>query len=169
MKPTLRQTGHGYVLLSAAVFVAILANKPHETAAAQNVTLSVNDVVGCYELRSIEWTPSLSTLPESQWRLYTPPRFFTLTATPVRDSKYRRILSRYPEDSQRLTHGAWMLTSDHELTAMFPHSGFDRLFLVVSQRAGDGRFSGRAVAQTDTGALNREGSVAFGRVACWEN
>ena len=78
-------------------------------------------------------------------------------------------MSRYPADSQRLTHGAWMLTGDYELTAMFPANGFERLFLVVSQRSSDGRISGRAVAQTDTGALERKGSVVFGRVACWEN
>jgi hypothetical protein len=66
MNPTLPPTGRRSVLLSAAVLVAVLANEAHGTAAAQNGTLSVNDVVGCYELRSIEWTPPLSTLPESR-------------------------------------------------------------------------------------------------------
>jgi hypothetical protein len=171
MNPTLPPTRRRYVLLSAVVLVAVLANETHGTTAAQNVTLSVNDVVGCYELRSIEWTPPLSTLPESQRRLYTPPRFFTLAATLVssrQESKYRRILSRYLNDSQRLTHGGWMLTSDNELTAMFNANGFEWLFLFVSQSS-DGRFSGRAVAHTDTGRLKPEGTVAFGRVACWAN
>jgi hypothetical protein len=169
MNPTLPPTSRRYVLLSAAVFVVIFANEAHGTAAAQNVTLSVNDVVGCYELHSIEWTPSVSTLPESQWRLYRPPRVFALTTTPM-GGKYRRILSRYPDDSQRLAHGAWMLTNDdHELTAMFPRSGFEWLFLFVSQRSSDEPFSGRAVAMTDTGPLKPEGTVVFGRVACWEN
>jgi hypothetical protein len=51
-----------------------------------------------------------------------------------------------------------MLTTDQELTAMFPHGGFERLFLVVRQRSSDGRFFGRAVAQTDTGYLEAKGS-----------
>jgi hypothetical protein len=168
MNPTLQPIGRRYVLLSVAVFVAIFANEAHGTAAAQNVTLSVNDLVGCYELHSIEWTPSLSTLPESQRRLYMPPRFFALTAIPFRDSQDRRILSRYPDDSQRLTHGAWRLPNAYELSAMFPRSGFEWLFLVVSQRSSDRRFSGRAVVLTDTGPLNIKGTVGFGRVACWE-
>jgi hypothetical protein len=74
------------------------------------------------------------------------------------ESKYRRILSRYLNDSQRLAHGAWMLTSDHELTAMFNANGFEWLFLFVSQSS-DGRFSGGAEARTDTFALERKGSV----------
>lgn len=121
-----------YVLLSAAVVVAIVADWVHGTT-AQDVRLSVNDVVGCYELRSIEWTPDLSTLPESEWRRFLP------------------------------------LTKDHELTARFPHSGFEWLYLVVSQRSSDGRFSGRPVVFTDNGSWGRQGSVVFGRVACWEN
>jgi hypothetical protein len=169
MNATLPPTRRRYVLLSAAVVVAILADRAYGTAAAQDVSLSVNDVVGCYELRSIDWTPALLTLPEAQWRLYTPPRFFTLTATPMPNSKYRRILSRHPEDRRRLANGAWMLTNDDELTAMFPRSGFEWLFLVVSHRSSDGHFSGRAVALTDTGPLEPKGGVVFGRVACWDN
>ena len=165
---TLPPTRRYCLLLSAAVAVAIMADRAHGTAAAQDESLSVNDVVGCYELRSIEWTPALLPLPETQSRLYTPPRFFALTATPIPNSKYRRILSRHPEDRQRLANGSWMLTNDHELTAMFPHSGFEWLFLVVSQWSSDGPFSGRAVALTDTGPLERKGVVVFGRVACWE-
>ena len=69
---TLPPASRCYVLLSAAVVVAIVTNLAQGTAMAQDVRLSVNDVVGCYELRLIEWTPSLSTLPESQWRLSTP-------------------------------------------------------------------------------------------------
>jgi hypothetical protein len=156
------------VLLSVTLVVAIVANLAQGSAAAQDVRLSVDDVVGCYELHLIEWTPSLSTLTESP-RLFTHPRFFALTANPMRNSKYRRILSRYPSENQRLTHGGWMLTNEDELTAMFPASGFERLFLVVSQRSSDGRFSGLAVAHTDTGALPNKGRVVFGRVACWEN
>lgn len=170
MNRTLPATGRRYAGLSAAVFIAILANGAHGTTAEQTVTLSVNDVVGCYELYSIEWTPSLSTLPESQRRLYTPPRLFSLTAIPIRDSQDRRILSRYPDDRQRLAHGVWRLTDEHELTAMFVHNGFEWLYVVVNQRSSDGRLSGRAFALTDTGPPrpHREGSVAFGRVACWD-
>jgi len=157
------------VLLSVAVVVAVVVHLAQGSAAAQDVSLSVNDVVGCYELRSIEWTPGLSTLPESAWRRFMPPRFFALTATPIPNSKYRRILSRHPEDRQRLASGSWMLTKDHELTAVFPDSGFEWLFLVVSRRSSDGPFSGRAVVLTDNGSWGREGSVVFGRVGCWEN
>ena len=168
MNATPPATSRRYLFLSAAVLVAIVATRAHRTTAAQDVRLSVNDIVGCYELRSVEWTPSLPILPESQRRLFMPPYFFALTATPIRDSKYRRILSRYPENRQRLTHGSWMFTNDDQLTAMFPHNGFEWLILLVSWRFGDGRFSGRAVAMTDTGPL-AEGNVVFDRVACWEN
>lgn len=151
--------------LSAAVVFALLSHWAQGSTAAQGAKLSVADIIGCYELRSIEWPPGVSTQPQ---RLYTPPRFFTLTATRTSPS-YRRIQSRDPKDPERLAHGEWMLGKDGELIAMFPHSGNERLFLTVSQRASGARFSGSAIVNMDTGSLPGQGTGVFDRVACWEN
>jgi hypothetical protein len=159
------------LFIRLAFVIALLPNRTPGTSAAQLATLSVGDVVGCYELRSISWEPNVATLPEPDRRLFTPSRFFELTATLQSESgsKYRRILSRFPQEPQRLAHGGWMLTSDQELTAMFPNNGFEWLLLIVSVREGQRRFSGQAVALTDAGARPNKGTVAFDRVACWEN
>ncbi len=150
----------------AAVALCVVASWAPRVSAWQDVGLSVDTVVGCYELQSIEWTPR-PALPESAQRLYTPPRFFALTATQT-SGPYRRLLSRYPQDPQRLANGEWMLSNERELTAMFPRNGFERLFLIVGRQSGSGRFEGRAVVHTDTGSRPEVGKVVFDRVTCWE-
>ena len=143
-----------------AILLAI-AGLAHAQAppAPRDLALEDTDVLGCYELVSLVWTPPPA--PESYSQ---PPRSFELTAVALGDSKFRRI--RNPETGTFYPFSNWTQTSPTEVTASWS-TGFVGVSLVVSRRTTDAQFYGRVDTFSDVGKpLRSRGQAIFTKVPC---
>lgn len=139
---------------------------PPVPAPPHDLKLSVNDLVGCYEVVSIVWIPEILE-PPGYRRTYTPPRFFALAADAVLAGKYRRSKPRDPNEDHRFTY--WELLDDYQLGASWTN-GYAGIRAVVRQRSTDRYFYGRAVPISDGGgAPPSRGTIVFRPVTCWAN
>ena len=73
----------------AGVLVSISARRPSAKAIrlvhrplVRVIGAFAPRIGGCYEVISIEWTPDIPDTPPGYRRIYTPPRFFALSAEP---------------------------------------------------------------------------------------
>jgi hypothetical protein len=79
---------------------------------AHERVLEVQDLVGCYELVSLAWSPPLT---EDQQRFYAPPRYFALTSDVLGDPKVRKVKARQPD--YHLQMGIWRVSDNNEIEA----------------------------------------------------
>ncbi len=125
-----------------------------------DVIRTPDDVVGCYQLISVEWTPYLT---RDEARRLGLPRLFALTS---QESLPPRgfVESWDAEPPHRV--GVWKLTGEKELIVSFMKA---RVRLNVRRRSRGGQFHGLAsepISDVASEPERHHGTVRFTRVSC---
>jgi hypothetical protein len=135
------------------------ASPGQATIEPHNLALNESELVGCYELVSLVWTPAFDGRAA-----YQPPRLFEFTSKPFGDRGTRLIRFR---KTDHYILGGWMLTSPTELTVTWSMK-YQGVGFVVSRRSADRRFHGRVDTYTDIAGQDSKnrGQVVFRQARC---
>jgi hypothetical protein len=128
-----------------------------------NLTLSVEALVGCYHVVRTEWTSAYRPPAEDE----RPPDSFQLSDAPWptgREGRYKVLIPGRPPTSA-FGWSSWGMAGSNELTISFG-GGFGGVELVLHQRARDRRFYGRMQVFSDSGWPLPQGTVLLERVPC---
>ena len=126
-----------------------------------DVILTPDDVVGCYQLLSLEWIPYLTRDEARRLRM---PRLFGLTSRTDSLPSRGSVESWDAEPARPV--GVWRLTGEKELTVSFMESG---VRLIVRRRSSDKWFYGLAdepISDVASEPKRHRGTVLFTRVSC---
>ena len=130
---------------------------------AHERVLDVRDVIGCYELLTLTWSPPFA---EEFWRrFYAPPRYFALTSDVLGDPKVRRVKAREPD--YHLRTGIWLVNDKNEVEAKWTN-GWVGVGVLVRPSLTPGQLQGHARTLSDGGGgPPYSGEVILRSVPCW--
>jgi hypothetical protein len=126
-------------------------------------TLSVDTVVGCYELLAFQWAPETPAIVRSR---FVWPRFFVLQSSEAVGSPWFQhpMISR----EAQLFRGSWRLTADTQLTLVWS-SGFRAITVVAHRPSWEPVFVGIASTWEDLGGVQHtRARVVIEPTLCWE-